>query len=187
MNRSLNDEQTFKELCFCLCVPQSRAKYAWQAVELLDRNGLLYIGNQRQIAKTLKGLVRFHNTKARWIYEARELFTVDGEIRIKDILATFTNPHELRKWLVKNVNGMGYKLAGQFLRNVGIHQSFAILDVHVMKSLKKYRLVKIPKTLTPKRYLSIEKKMHGFAEKLGIPVEELDLLFWSEETGEVFK
>ena len=45
----------------------------------------------------------------------------------------------------------------------------------------------IQKTLTRRRYLEIEEKMRNFAERMKIPLEELDLLFWSFETGRVLK
>jgi len=35
--------------------------------------------------------------------------------------------------------------------------------------------------------MEIESKMIRFAKKINIPVSHLDLLFWSKETGEVFK
>ena len=74
-----------------------------------------------------------------------------------------------------------------FLRNIGIEE-FAILDRHVLKNLKKYNVIDdIPKCLTPKKYMEIEEKMRSFAKSVDIPFSHLDLLFWSEETGEIFK
>ena len=37
------------------------------------------------------------------------------------------------------------------------------------------------------KYLEIEDRMREFSRKVGIPIEELDLLFWSKQTGYVFK
>ena len=89
---------------------------------------------------------------------------------------------------MKNVNGLGYKETSHFLRNIGLGKNFAILDRHILKNLKRYGVIKsIPKTLTRKKYLEIERKMKKFSEKIKIPLAELDLLFWSEETGEIFK
>jgi thermostable 8-oxoguanine DNA glycosylase len=45
----------------------------------------------------------------------------------------------------------------------------------------------IPKSLTPRRYLAIEAKFAAFATDVGISMDELDLLFWSKETGIVLK
>ena len=74
-----------------------------------------------------------------------------------------------------------------FLRNTG-HENLAILDRHILKNLIKLNVIKeIPKTLTPKAYLDIEERFKRFSDKAGIGMDELDLLFWSMETGEVFK
>ena len=48
-------------------------------------------------------------------------------------------------------------------------------------------IARVPTTLTPRRYLAIEARMHRFAEHVGISVAALDLLLWSRETGEIFK
>ena len=83
---------------------------------------------------------------------------------------------------------MGYKESSHFLRNVGFGDDIAILDRHIMKNLVKYGVIEeIPKSLTDKKYLEIEEKMRKFASGVGIPMAHLDLLWWSEETGEIFK
>jgi thermostable 8-oxoguanine DNA glycosylase len=38
-----------------------------------------------------------------------------------------------------------------------------------------------------KNYFEVEDKFIDFSSKIGIPIDELDLLFWSRENGEVFK
>ena len=56
------------------------------------------------------------------------------------------------------------------------------------KNLKKFDVIKeIPETLSQKIYFNIEVKFQKFALKTGISVNELDLLFWSMETGKVLK
>ena len=57
-----------------------------------------------------------------------------------------------------------------------------------MKHLVNLRVIEeVPKSLTEKRYMEIEQKFLEFSEKIGIPIDELDLFFWSSEAGEVFK
>src|SRR2546421_401563 len=46
---------------------------------------------------------------------------------------------------------------------------------------------RMPPTLTANRYLSIESRMERFSGEIEIPMAALDLLFWSRETGEIFK
>ena len=95
--------------------------------------------------------------------------------------------NEVREWLIKNVKGIGYKEASHFLRNIGF-KNMAILDRHILKNLRSNSIIKeIPKTLTRNRYLDIEKSFISFSKKLDITIDEMDLLFWSAETGKIFK
>ena len=125
--------------------------------------------------------------KSKYIIEAREFFVHDGKIDIKSKLGKGTVDSK-REWLVKNVKGLGYKEASHFLRNIGLGFELAILDRHIMKNLMKYGVIdEIPECLSKKCYLFFEEKMKEFSEKVNIPMSDLDLLFWSEETGEIFK
>jgi N-glycosylase/DNA lyase len=182
------DERIFSELAFCFCTPQSKAKSCWDAVSYLQNSGLLYTGTHDEIRKTLHKKVRFHNNKSGYILHARDLFTEKGKLAVKKRLLEKGTPFEIREWLVSNMKGLGYKEASHFLRNVGLGQDLAILDRHILKNLKKHGAIReVPKSLTPKRYKEIEQQMRDFSRKVRIPMEEMDLLFWSEETGEVFK
>ena len=84
--------------------------------------------------------------------------------------------------------GLGYKEASHFLRNIGLGEEFAILDRHILRNLARLKVIpEVPVSITKKRYLEIEEKLRRFAADIGIPVAELDLLFWSKETGWIFK
>jgi len=180
------DERIFAELCFCICTPQSSARICHNAIERLEKTGILFRGDEREIEKRLTG-VRFHRNKARYIVSSRNFLTKRGEVMIKGKIR-FADPAKTRVWLVKSIRGLGYKEASHFLRNIGLGEKLAILDRHILKNLLKYGIItKIPKTLTPKQYLEIEIKMKKFSKRFDIPLAELDLLFWSEETGEIFK
>ncbi len=178
------DNDIFAELVFCLLTPQSKAKSCWAAVNELTSKKLLHTGSSAQIAKVLQSKTRFHNNKAKYVVLARKLF----QKGITSTIKSFSNIHDLREWLVVNVKGMGYKEAGHFLRNIGFGKDIAILDRHILKNLKQIGVIKeMPKTLSKKVYFDIEKKMLKFAKKIGIPADHLDLLFWSKQTGEIFK
>ncbi len=69
-------------------------------------------------------------------------------------------------------------------------QSKARKEVETMlKNLKKYDVIeKIPVSVGSRKvYLDIEEKMKGFSKKVKIPMDEMDLLFWSIQTGFIFK
>lgn len=182
-----SDEKIFAELCFCLLTPQSKARAADRAIKNMIKN-ILLSGKRNQILKELKTQgIRFPENKTKFILEAREFFTQNGKIDIKSRLKKGSVGSK-REWLVKNVKGFGLKESSHFLRNVGLGFDLAILDRHIMKNLVKYGVIDgIPKSLSRKQYLSIEEKMRKFSKQVKIPMADLDLLFWSEETGEIFK
>ncbi|MFH1665674.1 MAG: N-glycosylase/DNA lyase [Candidatus Omnitrophota bacterium] len=180
------ERRVFSELCFCICTPQSKAVRCDKAVSAMERSGTLFSGGRDRIKDGLKG-VRFPDNKAAYIVEARKLFTVDGDIRIKDKIDVF-DIFATREWLAGNVKGIGMKESSHFLRNMGFGSDLAILDVHILKNMVKYGIIKeTPGSISMARYLELEDKVRKFAKKIKIPMAELDLLFWSMETGEVFK
>ncbi len=181
-----SDRVVFAELCFCICTPQSRAVNCDRAVNRMARKGTLFRGGRKEIERGLAG-VRFHRNKARWIVRARKLFTMKGKLNVKGGIDP-DNIAGTREWLVRNVKGLGYKEASHFLRNIGFGQDIAILDRHIMNNLKRLGVIdSIPNSMGTKRYKEIRDRMHKFAKAIGIPLGDLDLLFWSQETGHVFK
>ncbi len=179
-----SDDEIFHELCFCTLTPQSKAFNCWDAVLELQGKGLLEKGDNKKIARILQKKVRFHNNKAEYIVKNRELFFSKN---LKEFILQHPDNKELRKWLAQNIHGYGYKEASHFLRNIGF-RDLAILDRHILKHLVALRVIEeIPKSLTEKKYLEIEKRFEEFSKKVGIPMDELDILFWSAEAGEVFK
>jgi len=182
-----DDHDVFAELCFCLLTPQSSAKTCWAAITRLKEKSLLLKGAPGELEPLLND-VRFNESKAKYIVQAREQFSKNGDLQVKPHLRSFVNNYELREWLVENVNGLGYKEASHFLRNVGLGEEFAILDRHILRNLKDFGVLpEIPTSLTKKRYLEIEEKVRRFSRQIGIPMGELDLLLWSKETGWIFK
>ena len=181
-----NDECIFKELCFCILTPQSKAIYCDEAVKELVRSGLLLKGEKSDIKANLRR-VRFPNNKASYLIAARSAFKDGRRFDIKSKIDE-GNIFKTREWFVKNIKGLGYKEASHFLRNIGFGNDIAILDIHILRSLKRYRIIReIPSLINRKIYLNIENKMRRFSLKTGIPLQELDLLFWSDETGFIFK
>ncbi len=176
----------FKEAVFCLLTPQSKARICWRAVKSLEESGLLWGGKAEEIAQHLIG-VRFKNNKAKYIVELREKYWRGGKFLIMEKIKALP-PAQAREWLVRNVKGMGYKEASHFLRNIGFSFDLAILDRHILKNLLLFGAIDhIPKNLSRKNYMEIERKMKEFSEKIKIPMGELDLLFWAREAGEIFK
>ena len=181
------EKDYFAEIAFCILTPQSKARNAWAAIEKLKENGLLYTGNEEDIVEYLN-VVRFKNNKAKYLIELRNLMTRNGKLDSKNILKEIGDVFEKRNWILKNIKGMGLKEAAHVLRNLGYGRYLAILDRHVLKNLMELGVIKeIPKTLTPKIYFEIEEKMKEYSKYANIPMDALDLVFWSQQAGEVFK
>ncbi len=182
-----SERRIFGELAFCLLTPQSKARVCWSAIEKMMESNVLYSGNYEDIVRYLDG-VRFKYTKARNILFARDFFTRDGKLEIKETLNSMGEVFKMREYLVKHIRGMGYKEASHFLRNIGLGEDMAILDRHILRNLHALRVIgSIPKSLTRKRYLEIEEKMREYCREMGIPMAHMDLLLWYLATGYVFK
>jgi N-glycosylase/DNA lyase len=177
----------FEELCFCLLTPQSNARSCDSAIHELKEKNLLFSGDAAAISRVLSKKTRFHNNKARYLVEARGKFEADGLAALERHTFSGTE-RQAREHFLREVKGLGLKEASHYLRNVGRGSTLAILDRHILKSLVKCGALKeLPRSLTEKKYLRIERGMEKFCAKVGIPLAHLDLLFWAEETGRIFK
>jgi N-glycosylase/DNA lyase len=182
--QSVTPSDYFYELVYCLLTPQSSAAHAEQAVSLLSSAGFHHKKvNPERILRRKECYIRFHRTKSRHLLRMKEQFPV-----IARKLSEPASAFELREWLVKNVHGLGYKESSHFLRNIGKNDGLAILDRHILRNLNRLDLIdSIPKTIGRKQYLEIEQSFSKCAMTFGIAFDELDLLFWSMETGEIRK
>jgi len=178
--RNLDKKLYFSEFLFCLLTPQSNAKKCWEAVEELSK---LPKFTKNRVSKILSSKTRFYKTKTNYILNSTHIWHKEVKPKIsKD------NPVWLRNWLAKQVLGFGMKEASHFLRNIGISSNkIAILDRHILKNLKSLSIIENTKIKSQKHYLEIEQKFIETAKSLNIPPDELDLLWWSHENGEIFR
>lgn len=193
-----NKEDIFYMLLFCLCVPQSKAVLADQCIKELRSKDFMEKGmSLESMCSLLRGRVRFHNTKAQRLLDARKQFLTTAFF---DAIKKFYNDSlrdksletlkECRRWLCENVNGMGMKLSAHFMRNVGM-RGLCILDVHIVTGLQERGIFPITfgkLNLADKSlYELLEEKMMAYAKRLDISSDELDFMLWSDRTGYVFK
>ena len=168
------EKEVFAEMAFCILTPQSKAKNAWLAITNLVENGLLYNGKAEEMVEFLN-IVRFKNNKSRYLVELRKLMTRNGELQPKKILSEIGDTFEKRKWILKNVKGMGLKEANHVLRNLGFGENIAILDRHILRNLKALNVIEeIPKSITEKKYYEIEEKMRNYSKFCKIDMDELE-------------
>lgn len=179
----IKPEKYFYELCFCICTPQSKAENALIVQNKLEE--LDFLNNEFDPTSILfnkSNYIRFHNQKSK-----RLLLLKKQYYKIFEILDSDLNDTEKRLWLRKNINGFGLKESAHFLRNIG-YKNLGILDRHILKHLHYCGLFDdIPKITNDKMYNEIEKQFFNYAASINIPMDELDLLFWSYETGKIIK
>jgi len=173
----------FYELVYCLLTPQSSAVNADKVISVLKKKKFKIRNiDPEPILRRKDCYIRFHKNKSKSLITVKDQFPLIAE----QVNGKLTS-EDLRLWLVKNVKGLGWKESSHFLRNIG-HRNLAILDRHILRNLVRLSVLgELPKTLTAKTYLQIEEKFRKFSKQIGIPMDELDLLFWSMETGEILK
>jgi N-glycosylase/DNA lyase len=181
---SVPASEYFYELMYCLLTPQSSAKHAEQVVLELRAAGFPNREvNPEPFLRKKECYIRFHKTKSNYLLRVKDQYAA-----IAGKLTEPVSAGDLRDWLVQNVLGLGYKEATHFMRNIGKNEGLAILDRHILRNLKRLGLIRsIPPSLSRTQYLNIEKRFSEFATHIGIPLDELDMVFWSMETGEILK
>jgi thermostable 8-oxoguanine DNA glycosylase len=175
------------------------------AVNYLDCTGELWVGNRESIEKQLRAFGYRRPAKgAGFIWDNRQSLYHSGLIvPLVRVLETLCNQDPVlgRNILagqnkdtqiqVAGINigklnfyvpGVRMKWASHFLSELGFsHNQLAILDSHVLELLVCFGLLtSVPKPLTPRAYLDIEKKMKGWARSnLGsIPLDHLNWVLW---------
>lgn len=174
------DEEWFSELCFCLMTANSTARLGIAIQKTLGDDCLTL--PQPKIEQVLADHGhRFARPRADYICKARKL------PKLRAVIEAQGDDRRAREWLAENVLGLGYKEASHFLRNTG-HYDVAILDRHILRIMQEYSLIReIPKTITRKRYLEMEKTLEKLSLRLKMPLGILDYYLWYMRTGEILK
>jgi N-glycosylase/DNA lyase len=182
--RRVVPDQYFYELVFCMLTPQSNALHAAEVQRQLEEHRFHESDiDPEPFLRQRKTYIRFHRTKSRLLLLMKTQYP-----EIRAVVTSGIPGYDIREWLVGHVRGLGYKESTHFLRNIGKNEGLAILDRHILRNLAQYRIIRsIPHTLIRKQYLALEEKFQQFAMEIGIPIDELDLLFWSLETGMMLK
>jgi N-glycosylase/DNA lyase len=174
-----SSEELFKELSFCILTANFNAQRTIQIHAQL--NACFSSTSKESLAQKLKNCgYRFPTTRATYIVNATKNIEV-----IRTTIHTLLG-EERREWLVQNIDGLGFKEASHFLRNIG-YDHYAIIDSHILDLLERYNIRQRPKTLTKKKYLEIEAVLQTIASQAHLTLAELDLYLWYMETGTILK
>ena len=175
------NEEWFIELCFCILTANSSAELC---IKIQNEVGMSFLTlSKEELSRKLRSMgYRYYIKRAEYIVDARRYSN-----SIKDIVESFGDEFLAREWLVSNVKGLGYKEASHFLRNVGF-KNVAIIDRHILRCLYENGVIEeIPKNLSKKNYMKIERLLREISEKTGLSLGELDLFLWYTMTGKVLK
>ena len=181
-----DDKKVFEELTFCILTSAVGPKVGSRSLDAIK--DILSEAGPEELAERLTGVHKYPE-KAYYIVHTRDYLKSEYGLKMNDLVNSFKDPFELREFfaLNKDIKGLGLTQASHFLRNIG-RKGYAILDRNVVRSLNDLGVLDNPKPpTTKKKYLEAEEKMQGFADELGISIEELDMLLWSKKTGHIPK
>jgi N-glycosylase/DNA lyase len=186
VGREGDDRRFLEELAFCIFAAGTSARQGMQCVEKV--RPLLLHGDREALREAVRGQ-RFYNVRSGFLHQTREFLREICGLRLRDHLAEFESDRARRDFLAlrPEIAGIGMKEASHYLRNVG-YRGYAILDKHILRGLYELGAVDSPSPPgNPARYREIEAAYLRFAARTGIDPDELDLLLWSERTGEILK
>lgn len=182
--KNYTDKEWFSELCFCLLTANSKAQTAINIQQELGYQGFYNYDSEEIIDSIKRNKHRFHNNKTRYILESRKNHKMKSII---EKLVEESGEKDARRWLAKNIKGLGFKEASHFMRNVG-YENLAILDRHIINlMLESGHLEQRPKTLDEKTYLHIEERLKQITKDLDMNMAEIDLYMWYMKTGKILK
>ncbi len=170
----------FSEACFCILTANSSAKLGIKIQKDIGIEGFrkYTLSQLTQILK--KHGHRFAKQRAERIIKLRKQINfIYNIIKEKDVI-------KIRKKLVENIYGYGYKESSHFLRNIGF-SDVAIIDRHILRYLIEHKLVEPRKTITPRAYIEAENALKQICTKLNIKQAELDLYIFYAQTKVMLK
>jgi N-glycosylase/DNA lyase len=181
------DEAIFTELCFCIFTAGASARMGLSCIEAID--DIILTGTAEELEARIENIHRYPKARAEYIVHTRDYLQSEWDFQIKKLIESFEDKIELREFIAtsKGIKGIGYKEGSHFLRNIGF-KGYAILDRHVLRSLHELGVIESSKPPTSgKKYVGIEAKMKEFADQIDIDFDHLDLVLWSNKTGEILK
>ncbi len=183
-----DDARLFEELVFCIFTAGASARMGLNSIERVRPH--LLKGNHQRLMNLLVGAHRYPRARSGYIVHTRKYLKSECDLRLGERLASFGDDQEARRdFLARNpgIKGIGYKEASHYLRNIG-YRGYAILDKHILRTLHECGVIETPNPPgTKKKYLAVEENMRKFAVDIKIDFDELDLLLWSNKTGEILK
>ncbi|MFP3259845.1 MAG: N-glycosylase/DNA lyase [Sulfolobus sp.] len=181
LNNKAGEDIWFRELVLCILTANSSFVSAYKALNCVFEYNFFSL-DQYKLSKILKECgYRFYNLKSKYLMEAKSLYG-----SLKKIIKPLADRDqwEAREFLVNKVNGIGYKEASHFLRNVG-YFDLAIIDRHVLRFITD--IVGDIKLRKRRDYFLVEGLLRSIADGLNIQVGLLDLFIFFKQTKTLVK
>lgn len=181
------DEAIFLELCFCIFTAGASARMGLTCIEAI--RDIVLTATADELGERLAGKHRYPDARSNYIIHTRTYLQDEHDLQMQRLIESFDDKLELRDFFAANkgIKGIGYKEGSHFLRNIGL-KGYAILDIHILRSLHEFGMLDSPKPPTSrKKYLETEAILKNFASEIGIDFDDLDLVLWSNKTGEILK
>ena len=122
---------------------------------------------------------RFPKRKAAIIVEARKW--VRSHKPLEECLLYWDDPKDRRRILL-GCPGLGLKSASWLLRNLGMGDELAVLDVHLVRALQDANRIADDIRL-PRDYYAVEKAFLDWCHELNAPSAAFDLFIWEWQRG----
>jgi N-glycosylase/DNA lyase len=103
---------------------------------------------------------------AEWVNERRPLYERLGAL----------DDEAARRNLLCECPGIGLKTASWLLRNVGLGQALAVIDIHVLRALAAAGRIK--EARLPRDYYAVEQRFLAWCDELHAPPAAFDLMLW---------
>ena len=194
----VRNEDVEDELLFCLLggygITEEHGRSAWQAVRLLEPFSEVWRDDDllTRIMATL-GLPQFRPRRAdgslrRYRFPKRKaaiIVKARGWVRsrkpLDECLLYWDDPKDRRRILL-GCPGLGLKSASWLLRNLGMGDGLAVLDVHLVRALQDTKRIATDVRL-PRDYYTAEKAFLEWCRELDAPSDAFDLFIWEWQRG----
>ena len=197
-SRIIDHADVEDELLFCLLggygITEEHGRSAWQAVRQLEPFSEVWRDDDlfTRIMATLElpqfeprradgslRRYRFPKRKAAIIVKARGW--VRSRKPLDECLIYWDDPKDRRRILV-GCPGLGLKSASWLLRNLGMGDGLAILDVHLVRALQNTKRI-ANDVRFPRDYYTVEKAFLEWCRELDAPSDAFDLFIWEWQRG----
>ena len=194
----VRNEDVEDELLFCLLggygIIEEHGRSAWQAVRRLEPFSEVWRDDDlfTRIMATLElpqfeprradgslRRYRFPKRKAAIIVKARGW--VRSRQPLDECLLFWDDPKDRRRVLL-GCPGLGLKSASWLLRNLGMGDGLAVLDVHLVRALQDAKRIANEIRL-PRDYYAVEKAFLDWCHEMNAPSAAFDLFIWEWQRG----